>query len=109
MNNEVRFVWDENKNRENLRKHGIDFNTAIFVFNDPDYVKIYDEVHSITEERWNIIGMVHDVTLFVVETEITDNVIRIISARRANRNEREKYNGENSLSQNAQKNIQKGT
>ncbi|MDR1317734.1 MAG: BrnT family toxin [Spirochaetales bacterium] len=87
----MRFVWDENKNRENLRKHGIDFNTAIFVFKDPDYVRIYDEVHSINEERWNIIGMVNDITLFVVETEITYNLIRIISARKANRNEREKY------------------
>ncbi|MDR1324730.1 MAG: BrnT family toxin, partial [Treponema sp.] len=76
MDNELRFVWDENKNRENLRKHGIDFNTAIFVFKDPNYVKIYDEVHSINEERWNIIGMVNDITLFVVETEITYNLIR---------------------------------
>jgi uncharacterized DUF497 family protein len=91
VDDELRFVWDENKNRENLRKHGIDFNTAIFVFKDPDYVRIYDEVHSINEERWNIIGMVNDITLFVVETEITYNLIRIISARKANRNEREKY------------------
>jgi uncharacterized DUF497 family protein len=98
MDNELRFVWDENKNSENLRKHGIDFNTAIFVFNDPDYIKIYDEAHSINEERWDIIGMIHDVTVFVVETEITDTLIRIISARKANRNEREKYNGDNSLS-----------
>jgi uncharacterized DUF497 family protein len=98
VDNELRFVWDENKNRENLKKHGIDFNTAIFVFNDPNYVKIYDAVHSINEERWNIIGMVYDVVLFVVETEIADNVIRIISARKANRNERENYNGKNSLS-----------
>jgi hypothetical protein len=39
MDSELRFIWDENKNSENLRKHGIDFNTAIFVFNDPNYVK----------------------------------------------------------------------
>jgi uncharacterized DUF497 family protein len=98
MDRELRFIWDENKNSENLKKHGIDFNTAIFVFDDPHYVKIYDEAHSSLEERWNIIGMVHDVVLFVVETEITNNVIRIISARKANRNERETYNGENRLS-----------
>jgi uncharacterized DUF497 family protein len=98
MDSELRFIWDENKNGENLRKHGIDFNTAIFVFNDPNYVKIYDELHSSLEERWNIIGMVNDVVLFVVETEITNNIIRIISARKANRNEREIYNGENRLS-----------
>jgi uncharacterized DUF497 family protein len=97
MNNELKFVWDENKNMENLRKHGIGFNTAIFVFKDPNYVRIYDEAHSAREERWDIIGMVNDVALFVVETEIAENVIRIISARKANRNERETYNGENSL------------
>jgi uncharacterized DUF497 family protein len=97
MDNELRFVWDETKNMENLRKHGIDFNTAIFVFKDPNYVRIYDEAHSVNEERWDIIGMVNDVALFVVETEMAENVIRIISARKANRNERETYNGENSL------------
>ncbi|MDR1469785.1 MAG: BrnT family toxin [Spirochaetaceae bacterium] len=98
MDSDLKFVWDENKNRENLKKHGVDFGTAIFVFNDPNCVKIFDAVHSINEDRWNVIGMVRDVVLFVVETEITDNVIRIISARKANRNEREKYNGENDLS-----------
>jgi uncharacterized DUF497 family protein len=98
MDNGLRFVWDETKNKENLKKHGIDFNTAIFVFNDPNYIKIYDEAHSSDEERWNIIGMINDVVLFVVETEITDNLIRIISARKANKNERETYNGKNNIS-----------
>jgi uncharacterized DUF497 family protein len=98
MDGGLQFTWDENKNKENLKKHGIDFNTAIFVFQDSNYVKIYDSTHSIDEERWNIIGMVNDVVLFVVETEITDNVIRIISARKANKSEREKYNGKNNLS-----------
>jgi uncharacterized DUF497 family protein len=94
----IRFIWDEKKSRANLRKHGIDFATAIFVFDDPRYVKLYDEAHSSHEDRWDIIGMVNGVTLFVVETEITDRVIRIISARKANRKERESYNGENRLS-----------
>jgi uncharacterized DUF497 family protein len=97
MEGNLKFVWDQNKNRENLKKHGVDFNTAVFVFSDPNRIKIYDEGHSIDEERWIVIGLVHDVTLFVVETETADNVIRIISARKANRNEREKYNGENSV------------
>jgi uncharacterized DUF497 family protein len=44
------------------------------------------------------IGIVNDVVLFVVEAEITDKIIRIISARKANKSEREKYNGENSFS-----------
>jgi uncharacterized DUF497 family protein len=105
MDSGLRFIWDENKNRETLKRHGIDFDTAIFVFKDPNYIKIFDEVHSINEERWNIIGIVNDVVLFVVETEITDNIIRIISARKANRPEREKYNGENNLSQDIGENI----
>jgi uncharacterized DUF497 family protein len=99
MDGGLRFVWDENKNRENIKRHGIDFYTAIFVFKDPNHIKIFDEAHSINEERWNII--VNDVVLFVVATEIADNIIRIISARKANRTEREKYNGENNLSQDA--------
>jgi uncharacterized DUF497 family protein len=99
MSGELRFVWDEIKSKKNLKKHGIDFNTAIFVFKDPNYIKIYDEEHSINEERWNIIGMVNNVVLFVIETEITDNLIRIISARKANKNEKETYNGKNRLSQ----------
>jgi uncharacterized DUF497 family protein len=105
MDSGLRFIWDKDKNRENLKKHGIDFNTAIFVFKDPNYIRIFDKVHSTNEERWNIIGIVNDVVLFVVETEITDNIIRIISARKANRSEREKYNGENNLSQDTRKNI----
>jgi uncharacterized DUF497 family protein len=72
--------------------------SLIFVFNDPNYIKIYDEAHSIDEERWNIIGMINDIILFVVETEITDNLIRIISARKANKNERETYNGKSNIS-----------
>jgi uncharacterized DUF497 family protein len=73
MDNGLRFVWDGTKNEENLKKHGIDFNTAIFVFNDPNYIKIYDEAHSIDEERWNIIGMINDIILFVVETASINN------------------------------------
>jgi uncharacterized DUF497 family protein len=49
MDSELRFIWDENKSKENLKKHGIDFNMAIFVFKDTNYVKIFDEIHSITD------------------------------------------------------------
>ena len=63
----MNFEWDEEKNQLNIRKHGIDFETAILVFNDLDRIEIYDAEHSISEDRYNTIGMVNDI-LFVVYT-----------------------------------------
>ncbi len=83
------FEWDEEKNTTNVQKHGIDFNDAILVFNDENYVEFYDAAHSIEEDRYNVIGLVHDV-LFVVYTERKET-IRIISARIATPSERRLY------------------
>ena len=69
------------KNQLNLRKHGINFETAMLVFNDLQRIEIYDIEHSIHEDHYNTIGMVNDV-LFVVYTERKNN-IRLISARLA--------------------------
>lgn len=89
------FEWDEKKNQLNKAKHGIDFNTAIHVFDDEDRVEIYDFEHSNSEEdRYNTIGLVHDV-LFVVYTERKDK-LRIISARLASPYERRIYYDYNS-------------
>ena len=85
----MKFEWDEDKNRLNLKKHGIDFETAILVLNDLQRIEIYDVEHSINEDRYNTIGMVNDV-LFVVYTERKDN-IRLISARLATETERSIY------------------
>lgn len=85
----MKFEWDENKNKLNLIKHGIDFETAMLVFNDLQRIEIYDTEHSIHEDRYNTIGMVNDV-LFVVYTERKQNV-RLISARLANKLERSIY------------------
>ena len=82
------------KNQLNRKKHGIDFETAMLVFNDLQRIEIYDEEHSITEDRYNTIGLVEDV-LFVVYTERKDN-IRLISARVATPKERSIYYDENS-------------
>lgn len=73
----------------NLKKHGIDFETAMLVFNDLKRIEIYDVEHSINEDRYNTIGMVHNV-LFVVYTERKEN-IRLISARLATKTERSIY------------------
>lgn len=69
----MRVEWDEMKNQLNRKKHGIDFETAMLVFNDLQRIEIYDEEHSITEDRYNTIGLVENV-LFVVYTERKDNI-----------------------------------
>lgn len=62
------FEWDEEKNLLNQRKHGISFETASYVFEDENYIEMYDFEHSIDEDRYIAIGCVGDV-LFVVFTE----------------------------------------
>ena len=84
------FTWDEEKSASNERKHDIDFDTASLVFLDPGRIEEYDGVHSVYEERWLTIGFVRAGVLFVVYTE-RGEVIRIISARKANKDEQERY------------------
>ena len=88
----MRFVWDEQKNETNKKKHGLSFEVAIHVFNDENRLEIYDEDHSEYEDRYNTIGLVEDV-IFVVYTE-RKNYIRIISARIATSEERRLYYGQ---------------
>lgn len=90
----IQFEWDEEKNRINKEKHGIDFQTAIHVFDDENRIEIYDVEHSIDEDRYNTIGLVHDM-LFVVYTERKD-ILRMVSARLATQAERRLYYDYNS-------------
>jgi uncharacterized protein len=92
---ELTFEWDEDKNKLNQQQHGISFEDAKFVFNDPYKVILPDLYHSEAEERWLAIGMVNRV-LFVVFTERGDNIIRIISARIGTKAEEKLYNENNS-------------
>lgn len=87
----LKFEWDEEKAQLNLRKHGIPFETAAKVFLDENRIEIYDEVHSIDEERYITIGLADEV-LFVVYTERSPK-IRLISARLATARERKVYYG----------------
>ena len=89
MNDLLIFEWDEEKNRINFRKHGIYFQTAAKVFYDINHVVLRDEDHSQWEDRYQAIGKVNNV-LMVVHTKRGD-CIRIISARRATREERRLY------------------
>ena len=90
------FLWDEKKNATNKEKHGLSFETAILVFNDPNYIDIYDEKHSINEERHLIIGLVN--TLLCVVCVFNDKTTRIISCRVATKEEEKYYYGHNSCS-----------
>jgi hypothetical protein len=90
----LRFEWDDEKNASNYRKHHVLFETALLVFDDPDFVTVQDrEVDG--EERWQTIGRVEGVLLLMVahtvEDEEDDELVRIISARRATRHERRRY------------------
>jgi uncharacterized DUF497 family protein len=87
-----RFEWDEEKNAQNIEKHGIDFNFAKRVFDDIDRIEEYDDFHSTyDEERYKVVGMVDSDILFVVETELESGRIRIISARYADKIYQERY------------------
>lgn len=90
-----RFTWDTAKAASNLRKHGISFETAVRVFADPMAVTRQDRIEH-GEQRWQTIGRIGDCTLFLVAHTLWDDeegieVVRIISARRADRKERRIY------------------
>lgn len=85
----LKFEWDQEKNLINQKKHKISFETAAYVFEDKNYIEMYDFEHSINEDRYIAIGCVGEV-LFVVFTERKEN-IRLISARLATESERRLY------------------
>lgn len=91
----MRFEWDEGKNRLNLKRHKIRFETASLVFDDPNAVTITDRAHDDEEERFITLGRLKDIViLFVVHTEREadgEEVIRLISARKATPSERKIY------------------
>lgn len=88
----MRFEWDEAKNQANIRKHGVDFRQAAYVFADPFALSIPDDDHSEMEERWLLLGKnLSNQVLLVVHTFRYDDVIRIISARKATATETATY------------------
>jgi uncharacterized DUF497 family protein len=91
------YEWDPAKNQENIRKHKVSFELAIIAIEDPHSLFLYDEAHSQTEDRYISIGNAEGRVLFVNEVEIDEDTIRIVSARRAKRNEVEAYNEHCSL------------
>ena len=94
MGARVEFEWDENKNQANIRKHGIAFEDAVRVFSDPLRHSTQDR-HVDGEERWKVTGIVELVGLIVLAYTWRDEsefeIVRIISARQAERRERRTY------------------
>ena len=82
----MKFEWDENKNLVNIQKHGVDFNNVPEIFNGPMIINIDDRI-DYGEERYIGIGFLRDIIAVVIFVEKDDVIIRIISARKANKNE----------------------
>jgi uncharacterized protein len=87
----MQFEWNGNKAASNLSKHGVSFEEAKSVFDDPLYVDFYDPNHSEDEERYLIVGESNRGRLLIVSYTERGNSIRLISAREVTRIEREAY------------------
>jgi len=85
----VRVEWDEEKNKENIRKHELDFADAWEIFDAPMLVNL-DTREDYGEDRWIGIGFLKTLVAVVVYTE-SEDVIRIISLRKALRHERARF------------------
>lgn len=94
----MQFEWDTAKNAANLRKHGISFEEAIKIFDDPDYRSEQDQIQN-GEQRWQSFGHIGPVLLVMVAHLWTDSdgaeIVRVISARYATPKERRNYDREN--------------
>lgn len=93
------FEWDPYKAKQDLRKHKVSFDRAAEVFLDPLAISIYDEEHSSDEDRWITIGKEQINLILVVvhsfhEENIDNSKIRLISARKATKEEIKQYEGD---------------
>ena len=87
----VKFQWDENKNDQNIAKHGIDFQDVVEMFSHPMLTQL-DTRHDYREDRWIGIGLLKNIVAVTVFIEWEDEeTIRIISARKATRHENKEY------------------
>jgi uncharacterized protein len=91
----IEFEWDDTKAASNLRKHGVSFDDAICAFADPLALMTQDRIEGM-ELRWQTLGMVGGCLVLLVAHTVGENddgteIIRIISARAADRKERQRY------------------
>ena len=89
----MQFIWDPHKASINIKKHGVSFEEAQTVFQDPNALQIFDPDHSEMEDRFVLMGLSQDIHLLVVCHCYREggDTVRIISARRATRNETKTY------------------
>ena len=91
----MRFEWSEEKNSSNMRKHQVSFEEAQKIFLDPMHISKLDHRFDYFEERWITLGATDDEKILVVANmffdESGEEIIRIISARKANQKERSFY------------------
>lgn len=92
---QIRFEWDNTKAASNLRKHGVSFEDAIVAFADPMALMAQDRIEG-QEQRWQTLGMVGGYLVLLVAHTVGEDddgveIIRIISARAADRKERKRY------------------
>jgi uncharacterized DUF497 family protein len=94
------FEWDPNKAKANRKKHGIGFEQASTIFLDPKMITVFDTKHSEHEDRWATVGIDTNGNLLVVvhtfqQLDANSSRIRMISTRKATKNERKQYREEN--------------
>ena len=91
----MKFAWDEQKERSNRRKHKVNFSEACLVFADKYLLNIFDVEHSTEEERWITMGQTPNGKILVVAHTYrsieNEEFVRIISARKATKNEIKQY------------------
>ena len=94
--NKISFSWNERKNKANQKKHGVSFEEAQTVFFDEQAIEFYDFEHSHSEERFLMLGLSAKLRILLVCYCLREknNVIRIISVRKATKKEQKSYTGE---------------
>ena len=87
------FSWDERKARDNLRKHAVPFEEAVTAFSDENARLMYDPEHSQNEDRFVLLGISSKLRILIIchVYHQSEREIRIISARKADRDERKQY------------------
>ena len=86
----MKFEWDERKRRKNISRHGFDFQDVTSIFDDPDALTILDDRFDYGETRFLTFGFLNNVLISIVHTE-NDEIIRIISVRKAEKDEEIEY------------------
>jgi uncharacterized DUF497 family protein len=88
---DIRLIWDLAKAAANMKKHGVPFDEAATVFDDPMLITVIDDEHSADEERYVTIGFSRSGRLLMLAHADRENLVRIISARKATKREEQFY------------------